>query len=151
MKNFDKQKNKAYPAKRKRCGGFTLVETLVALSIFSVSILGLMSVLGAGLADTSYAKQKIAGTYLAQEGVEYLRNMRDTDVLTDASGGWSTFRDTPVSADSYPTENPELFTRFISVTEVDNDEVTISSTVSWSQPSGPQSVTFSENLYNWIE
>lgn len=73
--------------------GFTLVETLVAVSIFTLSVLGLMAVLSEGLADTSYTKNKIIGAYLAQEGVEYIRNLRDTYVLYGASGqaGWNAF------------------------------------------------------------
>jgi prepilin-type N-terminal cleavage/methylation domain-containing protein len=76
--------------------GFTLVETLVAISIFSMSIVAIMSVLGSGISDTSYAKQKIIAGYLAQEGIEYIRNMRDTDVLYDdtesAQTGWDNFK-----------------------------------------------------------
>jgi Tfp pilus assembly protein PilV len=81
--------------------GFTLVEALVAISIFSVSILGLMSVLASSISDTSYAKQKVTASYLAQEGIEYLRNMRDTAVLyngTDAQTGWDAFRASAVGA-----------------------------------------------------
>jgi prepilin-type N-terminal cleavage/methylation domain-containing protein len=75
--------------------GFTLVETLVAISIFTVSILGLMSVLSSSISDTTYAKEKVTASYLAQEGVEYIRNVRDTDVLyntTDSQTGWNNFK-----------------------------------------------------------
>ena len=75
--------------------GFTLVETLIAISIFSMSLLGLMVVLASSITNTTYAKEKIIGTYLAQEGIEYVRNIRDTDVLYDATSaqhGWDTFR-----------------------------------------------------------
>src|SRR3989338_9524652 len=75
-------------------GGFTLVETLVAVSIFSVSVVNLMVVLGGGISNTNYAKQKMVSSYLAQEGIEYVRNLRDTYVLYDGSGaqnGWSQF------------------------------------------------------------
>ncbi|MEK7081104.1 MAG: prepilin-type N-terminal cleavage/methylation domain-containing protein [Patescibacteria group bacterium] len=84
MQKFLKQKNK----------GFTLVETLVAISIFTVSILGLLMVLSQGIADTNYAKQKMIAAYLAQEGIEYIRNMRDTYVLyTEATGNdWNAFK-----------------------------------------------------------
>jgi type II secretory pathway pseudopilin PulG len=84
MNKFFKQKNKA----------FTLVETLIAISIFSVSLVAVMSVLGSGLFDTNSAEQKIIGTYLAQEGIEYVRNMRDASVLYDPNGaqtGWTNF------------------------------------------------------------
>jgi Tfp pilus assembly protein PilV len=79
MKIFFKQKNK----------GFTLVETLVAVSIFTMSLLGIMSVLASSIADTTYAKQKMTATYLAQEGIEYMRNMRDTNMFFTST--WSDF------------------------------------------------------------
>src|SRR3990167_10563893 len=72
--------------------GFTLVETLVAISIFTVSILGLLSVLSGGISDTSYAKKKIIASYLAQEGIEYIRNMRDNYVLYPSNGTWNNFK-----------------------------------------------------------
>ena len=69
---------------------FTLVETLVAISIFTVSILGLMSVLTSGISSTNYAKQKIIASYLAQEGIEYIRNIRDDYMLY--GNNWNNFR-----------------------------------------------------------
>lgn len=72
--------------------GFTLVETLVSISIFTVSLLGLMSVLASGISNTNYAKNKTTASYLAQEGIEYVRNMRDSYVLRLGSSGWNQFR-----------------------------------------------------------
>lgn len=74
--------------------GFTLVESLVAISIFTLSILTLLVLLGGGISDSVYLKQKMVATYLAQEGIEYIRNMKDTYVLFDAGGpaaGWTAF------------------------------------------------------------
>jgi len=92
MLNFFKQKNKGHVHRLSKVSGFTLVETLVAISIFTLSVLALMVILGNGLSDTNFAKQKITATYLAQEGIEYMRNMRDTHVLYDENNlGWTEF------------------------------------------------------------
>jgi type II secretory pathway pseudopilin PulG len=86
MIKFLKQKNK-------RESGFTLIETLIALSIFIVSVVGIMSVLATGLTDINSAKKKTTATFLAQEGIEYIRNIRDTYVLYSSSSsiGWNQF------------------------------------------------------------
>lgn len=85
--------NKSLKFKNKKNNGFTLVETLIAISIFTIAILALMSVLASGISDTHYAKQKILASYLAQEGIEYLRNMRDTYVLYSQNGNtWNQFK-----------------------------------------------------------
>ncbi len=133
--------------------GFTLVETLVAISIFVMSILALMSVLSSGIADTGYAKKKMVATYLAQEGIEYVRNQRDTAVLYsgDAQSSWNSFISSPPPVPPSPFDSS--FTRQISMTPIgsNSDEVRITSTVTWTQGSGNYSVSFSEDLFNWIE
>lgn len=79
---------------KKLNSAFTLVETLVAVAIFSLAVLALMVVLSDSVTSTSYAKKKIIATYLAQEGIEYFRNVRDTYVLYQAANmnGWDEFR-----------------------------------------------------------
>ncbi|MEI8269778.1 MAG: prepilin-type N-terminal cleavage/methylation domain-containing protein [bacterium] len=87
MINLNKKKNK-------KNSGFTLVETLVALFIFSISIITTMSVLSGGVSNTMYAKNKVIAEYLAQEGIEYFKNIRDTSMLydDDAQAGWTNFK-----------------------------------------------------------
>jgi len=83
MNNFLIKNNKNF--------GFTLVETLVAVSIFTMTLVAVMGLLGQGIADTNYTKNKITAEYLAQEGIEYIRGMRDTYVISDGSNGWGNF------------------------------------------------------------
>lgn len=142
MKKFFRQKNK----------GFTLVETLVSISIFTMSILGLLVILSGSINDTGYAKKKMVASYLAQEGIEYVRNLRDNAVLYDATSpqaGWDSFKNAPL------TQIPPFdssFTRLVSITPlVSTDEVKITSTVTWTQGSGSFNVVFTENLFNWVE
>ncbi|HEV7702059.1 MAG TPA: type II secretion system protein [Candidatus Paceibacterota bacterium] len=164
-KFFTKKNNKACPqcVKHSFCRrGFTLVETLVGLSIFTFSMLALMSVLGSGVADINYAKQKTVAGYLAQEGIEHVRNMRDNSVLynaVDSEQGWNEFKaeiQQKSFVQSYPVpaeDNFENFTRVLSAdtSSFGNDEVEVFSTVSWTQGSGNYNVVFAENLFNWAE
>jgi len=85
------QKNKNHISFSK--SGFTLIETMVAISIFSLSILGLMSVLASGVSNTNYAKEKVIANYLAQEGLEYIINLRNTYALFGGANGWGDFWD----------------------------------------------------------
>lgn len=73
--------------------GFTLVETLMALFIFSLSVVVVMAVLSQGISSTSFAKDKVVATYLAEEGIEYFRNMRDTSMYytEDKNVAWANF------------------------------------------------------------
>lgn len=71
--------------------GFTLVETLVAIAIFATSIVGLISVTARGVNDNVFVKNKLIASYLAQEGVELVRNMRDTSLLPENAVSWNVF------------------------------------------------------------
>ena len=67
--------------KKQKKRGFTLVETLVAIAIFSISILSILSILASSITATTYAKDKMIAGYLGQEGIEYIRNIRDDYML----------------------------------------------------------------------
>lgn len=66
--------------------GFTLVETLVAISILMLGILGPLSVASTGLRSSVYARDQITAYYLAQEGIETVRYMRDYNYIYE--NGW---------------------------------------------------------------
>jgi len=156
MIKFLKQRNTGFTHQnfqKKISGGFTLVETLIAISIFSVSIVAMMSILGRGISDVNYAKKKLTASYLAQEGIEYVRNMRDNAVLyTDITGNdWATFRDGTLASITPSPPVDSSFTRAIQKIVINPNEVKIYSTVSWNQGSGPISISLTENLFNWVE
>lgn len=66
----------------KNQNGFTLIETLFAVLIFSAALVSLMTIAGRGIAATKSAQEQITAHYLAQEGLEIARNMRDTQFKT---------------------------------------------------------------------
>ncbi len=61
--------------------GFTLIETLVAISILAIVIAGSMAAIQVTLKSTVYAKDAVTAKFLAEEGIESIRNMRDTNII----------------------------------------------------------------------
>ena len=73
--------------------GFTLIETLFAILIFSSALIALMTIAGRGISATADAEQTTTASYLAQEGIEVARNMRDSNYANNATSwdvGFST-------------------------------------------------------------
>jgi len=71
--------------------GFTIVETLVAISILSLSVAGAFTAVQGGIKSSTVAKDQITAFYLAQEGMEFIKNVRDENALHSVSGqstGW---------------------------------------------------------------
>ena len=76
--------------------GFTIVEVLIALTIFSIAVTGVITVAAQSGVSISKARNKLAADYLASEGLEAVRALRDSSVLanpgTESTTGWSSFR-----------------------------------------------------------
>ncbi len=67
----------------KRAGGrgFTLIETVVAILILSVSLGALLTLSAGGIFSVRYARNQIVADNLNQEALEYFRNSRDTEAI----------------------------------------------------------------------
>ncbi len=68
---------------RKMHGGFTLVETLVAIAIIMVAITGPYASAAQAIAAARIARDHTIATFLAQEGIEIVRAERDKVYLHD--------------------------------------------------------------------
>jgi prepilin-type N-terminal cleavage/methylation domain-containing protein len=67
--------------------GFTLVETLVAITVLIVAIVGPLYAVHKSIAASYAARDQLIATALAQEGLEYIRSIRDGNYL-EGSGDW---------------------------------------------------------------
>ncbi|MDB5265241.1 MAG: seg [Parcubacteria group bacterium] len=72
--------------------GFTLVETMVAITIVMLAIAGPFTVVQSSVNAAYVARDELIATSLAQEGLEFARNVRDVNYLngqsTFGADGW---------------------------------------------------------------
>lgn len=66
--------------------GFTIVETLVAVAILSLSVLATFGAVSNALQNSGLSKDRIVAFYLVQEGMEFVRNKRDENILNNIGG-----------------------------------------------------------------
>lgn len=167
--------------------GFTLIETFVAITVFAVAIAGPLTLASSSLSSTNYAKDQITAYFLAQEGLEMIKNNRDFYFLNGLS--FSTFRTSLVTSGCVDTDgciidatgilepplnlircsgvcpvlrkdpsglygytlswSDSVFTRKINIRVISNDEVVVVSHVSWVGPFQNNSVTLTNELFDW--
>lgn len=71
--------------KLKAVQGFTLLESIVAIGIFTVGISVCINLISSALANTGIrTRNKIIAGYLAQEGIEAVRSIRDNNWISGA-------------------------------------------------------------------
>ncbi len=63
----------------KKSRGFTIIELSVAIFILSVGIIGVYNAFSSLVVFTSSSSDRFVASYLAQEGIEIIRNIRDNN------------------------------------------------------------------------
>lgn len=136
--------------------GFTLIETLVAITIVTVAVSGAFFTANSSMVAASIARDQLTASYLAQEGIEYVRMMRDNIYLTAYHAGG-----TGISTEEWNNlfskgayyaglgGVPIPFTRTIEAAAMSANDEKIVSTVSWSFHGIPHSVIITDHLTPW--
>ena len=68
--------------------GFTIVETLVAISVLMIAVAGPLVVASRGLFGADLARDQMIAAYLAQESMESFKNIRDNNIYTSDASNW---------------------------------------------------------------
>ena len=172
--------------------GFTLVETLVAITIMTLAILGPFEAVERVVAQSRLAQDQLVAASLAQEGLEYVRFIRYNNYLESGMDSGVDYLDgidaspknctgtnkctidakdsivaqcsgacTPPYIDSEGFYNQQssgtksIFTRSMSVSHhsavngADSSYDTATVTITWTDH-GSQSMTLTENFYDWL-
>lgn len=131
--------------------GFSIVEVLLAVSVLALIITGFAGAIIYGEESTAVAGSRARAIYIAEEGLEAVRNIRDAGFanLTDGTFGLSTTGNQWSLSGS--SDLTDIFTRTINVSAVDADRKQVVSTVTWQQtPSRTGNVSLTTYLTHWI-
>jgi len=150
-----------------------LVESIIAINIVVVGLLGVLNLLSNSLALNRDVGQKFVATYLAVEGVEVVKNLIDTNYANKRAWNDGIAKGVyAVSYDSASLGNDNLgdlllvneegiynyasgkatgFTRDINIEEnpENENEIKVVSTVEWLTKKGPQRIDLEDHFFNW--
>lgn len=70
--------------------GFTMVELIITIFVITTGLLAVYSVSSQIIAYTNLSVSQLTAAYLAQEGIEIVRNIRDTNWITLGPSLWNT-------------------------------------------------------------
>ena len=151
--------------------GFTLIETIVAIFLLTVGVVGSFSLMQKVTSFASITSSQLVASYLAQEGIEIIRNIRDTNYLEhqawDAGiGAGADFRldyrsqvFPDAACGSYLSHNGtsyicsadsnSKFQRQITVEKPVSGKMVVSVEVSWSERGNQHLILAQTELYDW--
>lgn len=160
--------------------GFTLVETLVAIFILTLSITGPLFIAQQSFTSATTARDRTTASFLAQEGIEYIRSVRDHNHLSNeanwlqglggclggnctvdssvatyptiasCSGACDPLNQTSAGLFGYQSGTETRFVRTISITQIQAHEVLVDVEVRWTDRGVTRSVEVEERLFNWL-
>ncbi|MBU4351250.1 prepilin-type N-terminal cleavage/methylation domain-containing protein [Patescibacteria group bacterium] len=151
--------------------GFTLLEVLISLAILIVGVVGVFALIQQTISFLPLSEQRLAASYLTQEGIEIVRNLRDTNIvkgnawnlgLTGCNAGCEAdYASTSLVAWTnqylldnnnfygYSSGSQTLYKRKITIDTGTADVLKITVEVSWQEKSRSHSIKASEDVYNW--
>lgn len=158
---------------------FTLLETLVAVSVLILALVGPFVIAQQSLKSAYYARDQVTAFYLAQEGVEFVRVIRDNNYL--AGTPWLsgidicvavpctvdfpnfTYATCPISGCpplllsatgklyNHASGTATPFTREIRLIQgVNPDSMVVAVTVRWTSAGVSRVFTLKETLFDWL-
>ncbi len=153
--------------------GFTLIEVITAIFVLTLGSLGIMVLIDKNLISGSQTKSKLIASYLAQEGIEIVRSIRDSNwinknpwdkglavgscyeadyqslALSTCLGNYLNVDDNQFY--SYSEGSPSKFKREIAISDKSTDLLRekITSRVEWEIKGQEYNIEVAEYLYDW--
>jgi len=164
--------------KEKNSLSFTLLEVIISIFLLITGIIGILILISQIIAFTRDSVSRLTAIYLAQEGIEIVRNIRDSNLLTKCyknaarsyhydininTYGWEADYNDEGLFDSYDgdflfldsegfynydTGTPTKFKRKINISDRGSIKFTVTVEVFWIERGKQNKVTLKEILYD---
>jgi len=154
--------------------GFTLIESMIAITLIVSGITGLLILVNRSMGFAGLAFNQLTAANLAQEGIELVRNIRDNnwmnkknwlagledgfyqmDYTEEKLVDLTEREDQPMLFDetigyNYTLGNASFYHRKIELTQINANELRVRSIITWSAKGGKNFETVAEDhLFNW--
>jgi len=157
--------------------GFSLLEVIIAIFVITTGIVGAMNLINYSISSVAVSKSQIIASGLSQEGLEVVRNIRDTNWAEQFINPGLLWNDNLADGDYYVQYNSNsllrlganpvlninsngfylyntiepntLFRRKITITNISANEIKVVSEVTWAERGHSFSVSAEERLFNW--
>lgn len=133
--------------------GFSPVEVLLAATVFGFLVIALVGAIVYGRESTSGSGDRARAVFLAEEGLQAVRNLRDANDTTYVNTVSSTnygLSQTTQWALSGTQDTSGMYTRQINITPIDSSRKNVTVTVSWPSGASTSQVTVTGRFSNWL-
>ena len=131
--------------------GFTLIEIVIASSILALLVTTFVGALVYAQQVQKRAGVKERAVFLAEEGLEVVRNIRDESFENLEDGDHGLNINGGTWEFSGVDDVVDIYTRQLVIATIDDETREVSSTVTWSGAAGEQEVVLITYLTNWRE
>lgn len=130
--------------------GFSLVEVLLAVTVFALLSTAVIGALVYGRASTASAGDRTRGAMLAEEGAEAVRSIRNAGYSNLTDGTYGLAQTGGIWGLSGSSDTNGIFTRSITIASGGSNRKTVTSNVSWSGVGGSAQASVATELTNWM-
>lgn len=135
---------------RTKPGGFSVVEALLAATIFGMLTTAVVGAIIYGRNATASSGDRTRANFLAEEGIEALRGLRDSAFTNLTDGTYGLVQSGGTWTLSGSSDTTGIFTRQITIASNGTTRKNITSTVSWPQGTSTLQTSLSTQLTNWL-
>ncbi|HSX07131.1 MAG TPA: hypothetical protein VLG92_05425 [Candidatus Saccharimonadia bacterium] len=130
--------------------GFSVVEALLAVTVFGFLSVGLIGAVVYGRSSTADSGEQVRADYLADEGAEAVRNIRGAGYANLVDGTYGLVQSSGTWTLSGSSDTSGIYARSVTIASNGTNRKNITSNVTWSGVTGSGQASVVTELTNWM-